>query len=75
MSATDFITLKGGLTVPAGVVQLGCELENRGFRLRLDGCSALVVEPEEQLTDDDIAAIQNWRYHLVALLHHCPVEI
>jgi hypothetical protein len=71
----DFVTLANGPTLPAAVVRLMFALEDRGFTFRLDGADALVVEPPDRLTADDIAAISRWRYHIAAVVRHIQPEV
>jgi hypothetical protein len=67
MSASDFVLLKGGLTLPVAVVRLALTFEERGITLRVDGDS-LLVGPRERLTDADRELIRRWKLHLLALL-------
>lgn len=72
MSASDFVMLRGGLTLPLAAVQLAWSLEDRGLHLDLDG-DVLNVGPGDRLTDEDRALIRRWKPHLVALVRSCEV--
>jgi hypothetical protein len=69
---SGYVTLVNGPTLPADVVRLMFSLEDRGFHFRLDGTEALVVEPEDRLTDQDIASIRRWRHHIAAAVQYTP---
>lgn len=85
MSDSDerFVTLQGGLIVPAAPYVLLLTLEARGFAVHRDGDTLVVQEPEqnaeqrdaglppERLTGDDDAAIRQWKHHLLLLLDYC----
>jgi hypothetical protein len=64
----EYVTLKGGLTLPLPALQLAWNLEERGFQLSLDGEVQIVVEPVEALTTQDKLAIDRWRPHLGAIV-------
>ena len=66
--SSDFVMLKGGLTVPVAAIQFALDLESRGCELRLDGGDGLLVGPRERVTDADRDGIRRWRYHLRAIL-------
>ena len=77
MSTSDFVTLNGGLTVPAEPVWLALNLEAQGFLLvgledgtlrvrRVDG-----QDPATVLSGEDRAAITRWKPHLIALSDYC----
>lgn len=66
-----FVTLRGGLTVPVEPLWLTIDLEIRGFTLQPHG-DTLIIRPFSQLTEVDIAAIQRWKLHLLALLAYEP---
>jgi TubC N-terminal docking domain len=65
---TEYVTLKGGLTLPLPALQLAWSLEERGFRLSLDSDNQVLIEPIAALTELDQAAIQRWRLHLGAIV-------
>jgi hypothetical protein len=71
MSASDFVMLKGGLTVPAQALDVVLDLEARGVRLEADG-DFILVRPKDKLTDADRAAVTRWRTHILALLTYEP---
>lgn len=69
--SSDLITMRGGMTVPVGVVQLGCSLELRGFRLTSHGEKLRVTPPkdtQETISGDEREAIRVWKAHFLALL-------
>ena len=71
----QFVTLSGGLTLPAQACLLALELESRGFTLtRLDG-DVLSVQPYERLTRQDYAAIKRWKWHLLSIVDYVPPEV
>ena len=70
MSRSDFVTLRGGLTLPLAAVQLALDLEQRGLHLRREDGDVLFVGPRERLTDDDRAGLRKWKLHLLAILAH-----
>jgi hypothetical protein len=70
MSASDVVTLRGGLTLPVDAIRLALDLENRGLTLTVDEGDVLVVGPRERLTDDDRALIRHWKRHLVAIVRY-----
>ena len=59
--------MRDGPTLPLPPLQLAWNLEDRGFTFRLDACQQVVVEPTDQLTDEDRAAVVRWRRHLGAI--------
>ena len=67
-SLPDFVTLKGGLTLPLPAVELALDLERRGIRLWTEDGEVLFVGPPKQLTDDDRVALRRWKPHVLALL-------
>jgi hypothetical protein len=69
MSSSDFVTLRGGLTLPLAALQLAWDLEDRGLHLTLDGDGdVLSVGPGDRLTDADRALIRRWKPHLLAIV-------
>jgi hypothetical protein len=70
MTASDFVILRGGLSVPITPLLLLLDLEARGFRATRDGDD--LVQPGRDLTADDRTAIRRWKLHLLALLDYDP---
>ena len=70
----EFVSLRGGLTVPAEPFRLLFSLLDRGFSLTPDQ-DALVVRPAQRLTVEDHAQITRWKPHLLALLAYEPPEM
>ena len=69
MSGSDFVVLRGGLTLPVDAVRLALDLERRGLRLAADGDS-LSVGPRELITDADRNLIRRWKAHLLAIVSY-----
>jgi hypothetical protein len=74
LSASNFVTLVDGPTVPVAALQLLLALEARGCRLRAEG-DALLVSPRDRLTDVDRDQIRRWKWHLMALATYEPRSI
>lgn len=70
--ATEFVTLKGGLTIPVLALQLALDLESRGFPLKTDDNHAFIVFDDPRLTARDRVAIDRWRLHLGAIVEYQP---
>lgn len=66
MNASDFVPLRGGLTLPIAALRLVWDLEDRGFSMRQDG-DALRISPGDRLTDGDRLLIRRWKAHLLAV--------
>jgi hypothetical protein len=74
LSASDFVTLIGGPTIPVEALRLALTLESRGVVLGVrDG--DLCAGPCQLLTDADRAAIRRWRNHLMALATYQPEPV
>jgi len=69
-SSQEFITLKGGLTVPASALRLAWDLEERGLHLHTDDDGCLRVGPSSRLTDEDRRAITTEKPHLLDLVRY-----
>ena len=69
MSRSDFVVLRGGLTLPLAAVQLALDLEQRGLHLNIDG-DRLTIGPRALLTDADRALIRHWKPHLLAIVSY-----
>lgn len=67
-----FVFLKGGLVVPVEPYLLLLSLERRNFRLSVEERNVLVVQPVDELTDDDVAAIYRLKRHLISLICYEP---
>lgn len=74
MAASEFVTLRAGITCPVTPILLMIDLESRGFKLAQDG-DVLVVQPYQQLTADDCTEIRRWKAHLLALLTYTPQDV
>lgn len=73
MSASDFVFLTGGLTVPLPALQVLWRLENRGVSFALDG-DGIIARPRATLTEDDRAVIRRYRQHIIAILTYQEQE-
>ena len=67
VSASDFVVLRGGLSLPLAPFLLALDLEQRGLHLTLEG-DVLKVGPCDLLTDADRALIRRWKAHLLAIV-------
>lgn len=71
---TEFVYLRGGLTVPRLALELAIDLERRGFRQSIDAAGDYQIEPRNGLSDGDRARIARWRLHLNAIIaYEAPV--
>jgi hypothetical protein len=73
--SNELVSLRAGLVVPAPALRLALDLEARGFALRLDPDLAVVIEPVEDLSPEDLVGIQRWRHHLAAVVQYQPPEL
>jgi hypothetical protein len=73
-TAAEIVTLRGGLAVSLPALQFCWSLEDRGCYLRIaaDGVG-LLVGPRAYLTNEDRAAIKQYRDELVALVRYVEV--
>ncbi len=67
-ASTEFVVLRDGPIVPVAPYLLLLDLERRGFTLRVENTTVLVVTPPERLTDADCIAIRRWKAHLLMLI-------
>src|SRR5438445_6785321 len=65
---TEFVYLRGGLTVPRPALELALDLKNRGFKMALDKDQQFTIEATAELTDEDRASIRRWKLHLGAIV-------
>jgi hypothetical protein len=70
-TASDFVTLAGGLSVPLNALQTLWAFEDRGLTVRLAADGALLVGPRDRLTPADREAILAYRDQLVSLVRYC----
>jgi hypothetical protein len=66
-----FVTLRGGVVVPAPAYVLLLELEGRKFTITADGNAGLYVRPASALTAEDCARIRQWKQDLLMLVSYC----
>jgi hypothetical protein len=70
LAPVEFVTLKGGLTIPVPALRLAIDLEARGILLATDADHQFLVPKDERLTADDLVNIQRWRAHLGAIVDY-----
>ena len=74
LAPVEFVTLKGGLTIPVPALRLALNLEARGIPLATGADHQFVVPKDERLTADDLVNMQRWRAHLGAIVDHRAPE-
>jgi hypothetical protein len=74
LAPVEFVTLKGGLTIPVPALRLALDLEARGIPLATDANRQFVVPKDERLTADDLVNMQRWRAHLGAIVDYRAPE-
>jgi hypothetical protein len=74
LAPVEFVTLKGGLTIPVPALRLALDLEARGIPLATDADHRFVVPKDERLTADDLVNIERWRAHLGAMVDYRAPE-
>ena len=74
LAPVEFVTLKGGVTIPVPALRLALDLEARGIPLATAADHQFVVANHERLTADDLVNIQRWRAHLGALVDYRAPE-
>jgi tubulysin polyketide synthase-like protein len=74
LAPVEFVTLKGGLTIPVPALRLALDLEARGIPLATDADHRFVVPKDERLTADDLVNMQRWRAHLGAIVDYRAPE-
>ncbi len=67
MSGCDYVTLRGGRTIPVPVLRRLWDLEERGVRLRLDGDDVL-VGPRKLLDESDRTFLREYKVLIMLLL-------
>jgi hypothetical protein len=72
---SEFIELKGGLTLEVRAVLLALDLEYRGFSLHAQGDKLLLnrsdgVSASATLTEKDRSDIVKWKRHLLAIVDY-----
>jgi hypothetical protein len=74
LAPVEFVTLKGGVTIPVPALRLALDLEARGVPLATDADHQFVVPKDERLTADDLVNIQRWRAQLGAIVDYRAPE-
>jgi hypothetical protein len=74
LAPVEFVTLKGGLTIPVPALRLALDLEARGIPLATDADHRFVVPKDERLTADDLVNMQRRRAHLGAIVDYRAPE-
>lgn len=73
-SASEFVVLRGGLTVRVEVVRLLLRLEALGVTLEIDGPDILIhAHHAQRVTDEDRAVLRRFKPQVLALINHCEV--
>ena len=65
------VTLEGGVSVLADVLQLCWRLEAQGIRFSLDADGRLEVGPKDLLTPADFRAVWQSRHELARIVRYC----
>jgi hypothetical protein len=71
----EFVTLKGGVTIPVPALRLALDLEARGIPLATNADHRFVVPNDGRLTADDLVNMQRWRAHLGAIVDSRAPEV
>ena len=74
LAPVEFVTLKGGVTIPVPALRLALDLEARGIPLATDADHQFVVPKDGRLTAEDLVNIQRWRAHLGAIVDYRAPE-
>jgi TubC N-terminal docking domain len=74
LAPVEYVTLKGGLTIPVPALRLALDLEARGIPLATDADHRFIVPKDERLTADDLVNMQRWRAHLGAIVDYRAPE-
>ena len=74
LAPVEFVTLKGGLTIPVPALRLAVDLEARGIPLATDADRQFVAPKDGRLTADDLVSMQRWRAHLGAIVDYRAPE-
>jgi hypothetical protein len=74
LAPVEFVTLKGGLTIPVPALRLALDFEARGIPLATDADHQFVVPKDERLTAEDLVNMQRWRAHLGAIVDYRAPE-
>jgi hypothetical protein len=75
LAPVEFVTLKGGLTVPRPALDQIWSLEARGIVLATDGDHQFIVPTDVRLTDEDLVAIQRWKLHLGPIVEYRAPDV
>ena len=74
LAPVEFVTMKGGVTIPVPALRLALDLEARGIPLATDADHRFVVPKDERLTADDLVNMQRWHAHLGAMVDYRAPE-
>lgn len=72
---TEFVSLRGGLTVPRPALELALDLEARGLPLQTTPTGEFMIPTDPTLTEADRAGLVRWRRHLAALADYRAPEV
>ena len=70
MASSEFITLRGGLVLPASAIIGALDLEARGFTMRAEPDGRLVTSPGSRLTDVDRRFLAEHKAALLAIVSY-----
>lgn len=70
VGSSAFVTLRGGVTFPIGVIELFLALEDRGLVCEVTRTQRLLVRPATLLTEADADAIRHHKHALIALVRY-----
>src|SRR5262245_38853126 len=70
VSASSFVTLRGGLIVNTAAIVLLLDLEARGVKLERERDDILVHAPAANLTAEDRTLLRRYKPHVLALLDY-----
>ena len=74
----EMVPLRDGPTVALDAIILACDLELRGFELRVAGDKLKLSAPEtvrDTLTDQDRENIKKWKNHLLVVVSYVQERI
>lgn len=70
-----FVSLPGGLIVPAEPLMLVIDLQMRGFQLTPCGDGDLEVRPFSRLSPEDCRQLKRWKLHVREILARYDHEV
>jgi hypothetical protein len=75
----EFVSLKGGPTVPEAVLGVAIDLDLRGFALSHQNGTLLVrpkphMDPKPELSEEERSSIRRWKQHLLSVVVYCESD-